>query len=170
MAYNIQIHHGFGSINKALLSELVQSGFGRHLSTEYLQVAKPSYIILAASNQSYLGAAVIEEFIPKLLFQDSGKFDSIDYLDKFVVRKELHGNGVGKELWQMIDDYSPHLFFRVKADNQKAVNFYLSKKCDVYSAEGKWNVFGKNIPAEHKAACINYALQKPETLVSTQIC
>jgi acetylglutamate kinase len=125
------------------LQALLQSAFGRELLPDFFQ--SPFERIYVEEN--YRGAALLRQ-------TPLGA-----YLCKFAVDREAQGEGLGRDLWQMVTSEHPTLFWRARAENP-IVPFYI-QECDGMARMGAWHVFWKGLPTERLGAAIAYALAQP---------
>jgi len=139
----------FEELDKQAFCELVQSGFGRKLVSDYFDYVKPEFVCVAKQDGVYYGAIVVERVAGALL-----------YLDKIVVRKESQGNGIGKELLQYLNQTK--LIWRAKPQNP--INASYMKHCDGMQKQDGWIVYWKGLNPEEIAQGIAYAMSKKPTL------
>ncbi|MBI3033104.1 hypothetical protein HYY69_06525 [Candidatus Woesearchaeota archaeon] len=104
--------------------------------------------------------AVVEEFKPPA--RDEGDSQGIDYLDKIGVLPGFQGNGVGRELWQMLGARSSSLFLRTRRD-RRANSWYIRSMGEPI-AEGEWNIYHRGIQQADLNDCIRYGCNKPKTI------
>lgn len=106
------------------LRVLIESAFGRKLRPDYFQRTK---LRRAYVSENYRAAVILVDAIDMV------------YLDKFAVLDEAQGEGLGRAVWQVMRDETPHLFWRSRHGNP--VNpFYYSESDGCYKQE-KWKVF-----------------------------
>lgn len=141
----------FEEIEKGKFSQLMLSGFGKKLVDDYFDYVKAKYICLAVDSEEYIGAIVVEEFEPGLF-----------YLDKIVVANQHQGNGIGKELWNILNGDGKKLIWRAKPGN-KIHDFYY-KQCDGLQKVDGWFIYWKGLLPDEMEAGIKYALNKKPTL------
>ena len=72
------------------------------------------------------------------------------------------GEGLGRDLWQLVVSDYKSLFWRARSDNA-ILPFYL-QECDGMARAGEWHVFWKGLPPERIADAIAYALTQPSDL------
>jgi ribosomal protein S18 acetylase RimI-like enzyme len=140
---SIVVKHGLGEVDKARLSALLTSSFGRELEPAFFdhEMAR-AYI-----EESYRGVALVRE-------TPLG-----GYLCKLAVEREAQGEGLGRDLWQLvIGDYAT-LFWRTRNDNS-ILPFYL-QECDGMARTDKWHVFWKGLAADRIPQAIATALGQP---------
>jgi acetylglutamate kinase len=83
---------------------------------------------------SYRGAAVVHDAYP------------VPYLSKFAVQPEAQGEGIGRDIWEVLVRHHAQLYWRSRADNPVA-SWYLSV-CDGMVRRAAWQVYFRGIPVE----------------------
>jgi bifunctional DNase/RNase len=68
------------------------------------------------------------------------------YLCKFAVEREAQGEGLGRDIWQLVVSDHKSLFWRARPDNAIAP-FYV-QECDGMVRTEQWNVFWKGLAPE----------------------
>ena len=142
--------NSFESISKEKFKELIKSGFGGKLVNDYFEYVVPEHIYLAYCDDIYCGAIVTEKIMPGL-----------SYLDKIVTKKEHQGNGIGKNLWAMLDNKTK-LLWRAKTNNP--INSFYMNQCSGMQKTGKWIIYWTGLNPEELKAGIKYALDKKPTV------
>ena len=129
------------------LRGLIESSFGRKLVNGFF--AKPPHAVILEEN--YRGAAVLR------------KVQSMYYLDKFAVREGAQGEGIGSDLWEVIEKDYPKVFWRARPENP--VNLWYFKHCDGVRKFEKWFVYWMGLNERQIKEAIAYALEQPESLL-----
>jgi acetylglutamate kinase len=140
---SILVRRGMGDIDAERLSVLLTSSFGRELDPTFFD----HEIARAYIEESYRGVALVRE-------TPLG-----GYLCKLAVNREAQGEGLGRDLWQLVINDYPTLFWRTRNDNP-ILPFYL-QECDGMARTEKWHVFWKGLAAERIAEAIETALEQP---------
>lgn len=141
---SIQSYQALDGVDRARLLALLESSFGKQLSSEeFLDNVSHSYIEAA-----YRGAVLLEEHPAGL------------YLSKFAVGREARGEGLALELWREVCKNHDALFWRSNASNR--FNSWYSKQADGYHISGKWQTFWRGIPADRISECIAYCSERGE--------
>ena len=94
------------------IHELVEESFGRSLVPGY--DTRPVLAVYVADE--YRGAAIVT---PAPL---------APYLSKFAVGTVSRGEGVGRDLWRVMEQHMPRLFWRSRADNP--ITSWYRENCD----------------------------------------
>jgi bifunctional N-acetylglutamate synthase/kinase len=140
---SIVVKHALGEIDAERLSALLTSSFGRELEPAFFdREMERAYI-----EESYRGAALVRQ-------TPLG-----GYLCKLAVDREAQGEGLGRDLWQLVVGDYPTLFWRTRHDNP-ILPFYL-QECDGMARTEKWHVFWKGLAAERIPEAIATALAQP---------
>jgi len=134
---------GFADIDTGRLAALLQSSFGRDLSPGFFEREMAQVYV----EESYRGAALIRQ-------TSLGA-----YLCKFAVEREAQGEGLGRDIWQLVASDHKTLFWRARPDNAIAP-FYV-QECDGMVRTEQWNVFWKGLPPDRIPEAIATALAEP---------
>src|SRR5262249_30852388 len=134
---------GYVAIDTARLRDLLESSFGRAPAEDFF--ARP--ITRVFLEESYRGAALILE-------TPLGA-----YLSKFAVEREAQGEGIGRDLWQVVVAEYPAIFWRARPSNPIAP--WYTQECDGMARFPEWHVFWRGMPTERIEECIRWALQQP---------
>lgn len=140
---SILVKYGVGEIDAERLSALLTSSFGRELEPTFFD----REIARAYIEESYRGVALVRE-------TPLG-----GYLCKLAVDREAQGEGLGRDLWQLVVGDYPTLFWRTRNDNP-ILPFYL-QECDGMARTESWHVFWKGLAAERIPEAIATALVQP---------
>jgi bifunctional N-acetylglutamate synthase/kinase len=139
----ILVKKGLGEVDGVRLSALLHSSFGRELEPGFFDHA----IARAYIEESYRGAALVRE-------------TSLGgYLCKLAVEREAQGEGLGRDLWQLVISDYPRLFWRARSDNS-ILRFYL-QECDGMARNEEWHVFWKGLAPDRIPEAIKVALAQP---------
>jgi hypothetical protein len=147
----IDRHHGLGDLDRARLTQLLESAFGRALVPGAMQdgglvVAQAEQVYL---EENYLGAALL------------ANTDIAPYLGKFAVSRQAQGEGVGGEIWSVLTRDFPSFFWRAYPSNP-IVPWY-AKQCDGLARFAEWHVYWRGLPPEKIEPAIKYALAQPQS-------
>lgn len=145
----IEHHTSWRGINRDRLRTLIERSFGRRLVREYFQRDVTSIFL----DPKYRGVAVMR------------KIAGMDYLDKFAVRKEAQGEGLGRDIWLAMLQKYPKLFWRSKATNP--INtWYFEQSTGSMKFPG-WAIFWIGLDNTKVPRAIKAALALPPTLVGS---
>ncbi|GAA0719763.1 acetylglutamate kinase [Dokdonella soli] len=106
------------------LKELIESAFGRRLLPDYFQRTR---LQRAYVSENYRAAVILTDE------------DNHIYLDKFAVLDDAQGEGLGRAVWQVMREQTPHLFWRSRRGNP--VNAFYFAESDGCIKMPKWKVF-----------------------------
>jgi acetylglutamate kinase len=140
---SVLVKYGLGEIEAERLSTLLSSSFGRDLEPAFFD----REIARAYIEESYRGVALVRE-------TPLG-----GYLCKLAVDREAQGEGLGRDLWQLVIGDYPTLFWRTRHDNP-ILPFYL-QECDGMARTERWHVFWKGLASERIPEAIATALEQP---------
>ena len=82
------------------------------------------------------------------------------YLSKFAVAPRARGEGIGRDLWRVLDRDLPSLFWRSRSENP-FTSWYM-RHCDGMARAGDWHVFWRGLPRERILDAITYAETAPD--------
>ena len=140
---SILVKYGLAEVDTERLSALLTSSFGRALDPAFFE----RDVARAYLEESYRGVALVRE-------TPLG-----GYLCKLAVDREAQGEGLGRDLWQLVVGDYPTLFWRARNDNA-IIPFYL-QECDGMARTEKWHVFWKGLAAERVPEAVATALAQP---------
>ena len=88
---------------------------------------------------------------------------NIAYMDKFAVKADARGEGLGNAIWnRMIADHKK-VFWRSRPNN--SINFFYKNVCDGFQKTDEWNIFWIGInDLDELTECIRIASHQPETI------
>jgi GNAT superfamily N-acetyltransferase len=141
---------GFAGLDHERLKALLESSFGRTVAPRFFE-RDVSHVYL---EESYRGAALVRATALGT------------YLCKFAVEREAQGEGLGRDLWQLVLEDHPSLFWRSRPDNPIGP-FYI-QECDGMARTAEWHVFWKGLAAERIPDAIAYALGQPVDFVGRE--
>ena len=111
-------------LDQGRLKRLIESSFGRTLVPDYFERTP---LLRAYVSESYRAAILLTEI------------DGQPYMDKFAVLDEAQGEGLGRAVWNVMLEETPHLFWRSRHDNP--VNIFYYANSDGCYKLGHWKVF-----------------------------
>ncbi len=139
----VERHEGLDGVDVPRLATLLESSFGKTLRPNTLERPySASYI-----ESRYRGAALV-------MATRLGT-----YLSKFAVTREAQGEGIGRDLWQVLVAEHPVLFWRARSDN--AIRSWYERQCDGRVRAREWTVYFKGLAPERIPEAIGHALAQP---------
>ena len=149
----IDQHQGLATVDRARLTTLLESAFGRTLVPGALDdgglvFVQAEHIYL---EENYLGAA---------LLANTG---IAPYLGKFAVERQAQGEGIGGEIWSMLTRDYPVFFWRARPSNP--VCPWYAKQCDGLVRFPTWHVYWRGLPPEKIPAAIAHCLALPPSFL-----
>ena len=136
-------------VDKARLKELIESSFGRELVSDYFERTP---LLRAYVSESYRAAIILTND------------DDQPYMDKFAVLDEAQGEGLGRAVWNAMQEETPRLFWRSRHDNP--VNTFYYAYSDGCYKHGQWKVFWYGMdefPVIESA--VAFSADRPATLI-----
>ncbi len=136
-------------VDKARLRELIESSFGRELVSDYFERTP---LLRAYVSESYRAAIILTND------------DDQPYMDKFAVLDEAQGEGLGRAVWNAMQEETPRLFWRSRHDNP--VNTFYYAYSDGCYKHGQWKVFWYGMdefPVIESA--VAFSADRPATLI-----
>ncbi|MFH1317343.1 MAG: GNAT family N-acetyltransferase [Candidatus Woesearchaeota archaeon] len=155
---DIQLFESQDQIDIGRIINLIQEGFGKKLTENYLQTEDISCIVIGGD---YQGTAVLQDY------------NGWVYLDKFVVSPQHRNNGVGSEIFsyilQNIGMFSEKsgLFWRSSGKNSLN-RWYLKKIIEMQGGcrvKGEWVVYWIGGSQGDLDDIVEYGANKPHTLM-----
>jgi len=126
----VERHTSYASVDLPRLRQLLESSFGKELSDTFFDLP-PLAVYL---EPSYRGAAIVHDAYP------------VPYLSKFAVQPEAQGEGIGRDIWEVLVRHHSQLYWRSRADNPIA-SWYVSV-CDGMVRRSAWQVYFRGLPVE----------------------
>jgi GNAT superfamily N-acetyltransferase len=135
----VERHTSYATVDVARLRQLLESSFGKELAPGFFELPPLAVYVDA----SYRGAAIVHDAYPA------------PYLSKFAVQPEAQGEGIGRDIWEVLVRHHAELFWRSRPDNPIA-SWYVSV-CDAMVRRPNWQVYVRGIPVELIAEAVNQA-------------
>src|SRR5690606_18807490 len=130
------------------LRALIESAFGRRLAPDYFE------------RTTLLRAYVSENYRAAVVLTDEG---GDTYLDKFAVLDDAQGEGLGRAVWQVMQDQTPRLFWRSRHGNP--VNAFYYAQSDGHCKQEQWKVFWYGLEGfDEIAHCVAHCATRRPTL------
>jgi acetylglutamate kinase len=142
----VEFHTSWRGINRDRVRTLIQQSFGRRLVRDYF--SRPVTGIFL--DPKYRGIAVMR------------RIAGMDYLDKFAVRKEAQGEGLGRDVWLAMLQKYPKLFWRSRAGNP--INAWYWEQSQGGRKYPDWTVFWIGLDSLKINRALTAALGLPPTL------
>jgi ribosomal protein S18 acetylase RimI-like enzyme len=134
---------GWDGVDLARLRDLLASSFGRATREDFFRTA-PSRVYLDAD---YRGCAILVD-------TPLGA-----YLTKFAVSPEVQGEGIARDLWEVLTTDTPVVFWRARRANP--IRDWYDKLCDGLARLPEWTVYWKGLAAEAIPAVIDWTVKQP---------
>ncbi|MEZ5464377.1 MAG: acetylglutamate kinase [Lysobacteraceae bacterium] len=140
---------GWEAVDRQRLTALIESSFGRRLVPDYFE-RTPLWRLYVSEN--YRAAIVLT------------REDGVPHMDKFAVADDAQGEGLGRAIWQVMQQEVGSLFWRSRRRN--AVNGFYAEESDGVIKGNPWNVYWYGLEdfAAIEAA-VAHCRERPATLV-----
>ncbi len=126
----VERHESYATLDVPRLKRLLETAFGKELSASFFDVPPLAVYV----DPSYRGAAIVHQAYPA------------PYLSKFAVLPEAQGEGIGRDIWDVLIRHHAELYWRSRIDNPIA-SWYVSV-CDAMVRRSPWQVYVRGIPVE----------------------
>ena len=126
----VERHVSYATVDVPRLRQLLETSFGKELAPGFFELPPLAVYVDA----SYRGAAIVHDAYP------------VPYLSKFAVQPEAQGEGIGRDIWEVLVRHHAELYWRSRSDNPIA-SWYLSV-CDGMVRRAAWQVYWRGIPVE----------------------
>jgi len=139
----IQHHAGLDDVDRTRLAQLLEDSFGKPLRSNALsQAFTHTYLEVR-----FRGAALLTD-------TPLGS-----YLSKFAVTRQAQGEGIGRDLWQVMRRDHPQLFWRARPNNP--IRSFYERQCDTRVKADAWEVYSIGIEPQRIPALVAHALAQP---------
>jgi len=132
------------SVNINALITSMESAFARALKADYLTRPLSKGFI----DDQYRGGAILTELA------------GLPYLSKFWVIQAARGEGIARDIWDVLTEATPAFFWRSRMANP--FNDWYMKACDGMQISGDWRVFWIGLNAPEVPSAIIAAASAPE--------
>jgi len=143
-AAKVKAHNRLSSIDRNKLKTSIERGFEKSLMTEIKDWPIKSIIL----DKDYRAGAIFTDMV------------SLTYLSKFWVVKEARGEGLARDIWDVVVDKNPRIFWRSRMKNP--FNEWYMKTCDGMQIAGDWRIFWRGLNPEEIQLAIEAAVNVPE--------
>jgi acetylglutamate kinase len=126
----VERHVSYATLDVPRLKRLLETAFGKELSPSFFDLPPLAVYVDA----SYRGAAIVHDAYPA------------PYLSKFAVLPEAQGEGIGRDIWEVLVRHHAELYWRSRIDNPIA-SWYVSV-CDGMVRRASWQVYFRGLPVE----------------------
>ena len=141
---NILCRDSYAGLSKPKLKASIETSFDRTLCTDYFK--RPVTNICLEEN--HRGGAIIMQLA------------GLPYLSKFWVAQEAQGEGIARDIWQVLRKSTPVFFWRSRNDNP--FNNWYMKMCEGMQVSGGWRVFWIGLEAPEIPGAILAAANSPQ--------
>ncbi len=143
----IEILTSFDNLNIPKIKELLEESFEKKLAINYFD-EKPAFVFL---EKNYKGVLIIKKTTVGY------------YIDKFAVTPIARGEGIGKDLWNIMRENCENIFWRARLTNPQISWYY--PRADGMHKFDKWVVFWEHLKLDAQEGAIKYALNKEASFV-----
>jgi len=135
----ITAYSSYDDVKLGRLKTSIETAFDRELVDNYFAKAPLSVFL----EENYRGGAILTQMA------------GLPYLSKFWVTHEAQGEGIARDIWQVLVDAKEAFFWRTRKDNP--FNDWYMKMCDGMQVSGDWRVFWIGLQAPEIPSAINAA-------------
>jgi acetylglutamate kinase len=135
----VERHTSYATLDLPRLRQLLESSFGKELSDAFFDLPPLAVYV----DPTYRGAAIVHDAYP------------VPYLSKFAVQPEAQGEGIGRDIWEVLVRHHAQLYWRSRADNPIAT-WYVSV-CDGMVRRPAWYVYFRGLAVELIAEAVAQA-------------
>jgi len=130
--------------DKIKLKASIEEAFNKPIKPKFLR----SKIYKGFIEESYRGGAIFTQLA------------GLPYLSKFWVSKAAQGEGIARDIWDMMCADTPAFFWRSRMGNP--FNDWYMSACDGMQISGDWRVFWKGLEAPEVPGAIIAAASAPD--------
>jgi len=131
---------GYDGLDRARVEELLESSFGYPVRAEFFETP-PRAVLL---EEEHRAIAILHDT------------PVAPYLAKFAVDRLAQGEGLGRDLWQVVERDFPRMFWRTRADNP--ISTWYSSVCDGLVRMPDWHVFWRGIEPSAIPRVVEHAM------------
>lgn len=142
----LKVYDGFEGLSRDRLRGLIERSFGKRLARDYFK--KPATTVII--DPDYKGIAIVK------------KIDGLFYLDKFAVRPDARGEGIAVDLWTILTDRHPKIFWRSRAGN--SFNAWYAERATGMMKFPDWHVWWRGLSPRQAQKAVKVALATPLTV------
>lgn len=129
------------------LKTLIETSFQKKLTDDYFE----EKILELFHEKDFDGIAIIKTI------------NKIPYLDKFTVKKEHQGTGLGKSIWNSITKKYPKIILRASPENP--INNFYAKNCEGMIKKSGWNIYWNNLTDKELLPTVHAVAGKKKTMI-----
>lgn len=135
------------NINKDVITSILESAFKGTLDKNYFINQDKEYYVSSCRRASIA----------------ISHHQNIAYMDKFAVKADARGEGLGNAIWNRMTADHKKVFWRARPNN--TINFFYKNVCDGFQKTDEWNIFWIGInDLDELTECIRMASHQPETI------
>ncbi len=139
----IKSYDHINDVDQPRLWESIKQGFGKPLDPTYSKAPIQKILL----DEAYRGGAIITERA------------GLAYLSKFWVMREARGEGLARDIWDVLRDSVPAFYWRSRRDNP--FNDWYLRHCDGMQVSSPWRVFWRGLHMNEIAKAIEAASTAP---------
>lgn len=143
-AAQIMVTPTLARADKEHLKNSIEEAFGKPIKPLFLR----SKIYRGFIEEDYRGGAIFTQLA------------GLPYLSKFWVSKAAQGEGIARDIWDMMCSEIPAFFWRSRMENP--FNEWYMQACDGMQISGDWRVFWKGLEAPEVPGAIIAAASAPD--------
>ncbi|PHS77888.1 MAG: hypothetical protein COB56_01380 [Robiginitomaculum sp.] len=136
----VKCHKNYKYVKKRALKDAIETAFDRKLLPDYLR--RP--ISKICLEEKLRGGAIVTQLA------------GLPYLSKFWVAQEAQGEGIARDIWQVLREDTPAFFWRSR--NNNPFNNWYMKMCEGMQVSGDWRVFWIGLDASDVPDAVHAAV------------
>ncbi len=140
----VNTYKGLRSLDLQALKSSIEFGFEKPVISELADWPVKTIFI----EQNYRGGAILTEVA------------NLTYLSKFWVVKEAQGEGIARDIWDVLVKKNHKFFWRSRLSNP--FNDWYIKSCDGMQVSGNWRVFWRGLETQDIQTAIDNAIAVSE--------
>jgi len=140
----IKSHNSINKLDRDALITSIEFGFEKSITTNISEWPVKSILL----EENYRGGAILTSM------------SDLTYLSKFWVIKEAQGEGIARDIWDVISQKNSQFFWRSRRANP--FNDWYIKVCDGMQLSGDWRIFWRGLEVHQIQTAVDTALQIKE--------
>ncbi len=139
----VKVYKTLTKLDQNKLLQSIESGFDKALKTSMNDWSVESLIM----DSEYRGGAILT------------RLEDMTYLSKFWVTKEAQGEGLARDIWDVLTKKQAKFYWRSRMDNP--FNDWYVKSCDGMQVVGDWRIFWRGLSPDEITKAILTAPNAP---------
>ena len=145
---SIKAFTSFAAIDLEVLRTSIEAGFEKPIVSDMTDWPVKSIVL----EENYRGGAILTHL------------SDMVYLSKFWVVKEAQGEGIARDIWDVVSKKNRKFFWRSRRENP--FNDWYIRVCDGMQSNGDWRVFWRGLDTTQIQPAIDMAISVPEDFLT----